>query len=128
MAGIRWIASTSANARSMRPVSAKSASTLTPHTVCLRQPWPVLSPSSSPTRYSFRKRVAKSSENSSPSSFRSENSMRCSQIARYRFRDQSEEHTSELQSHSDLVCRLLLEKKKKNNKKKKSILTLTHRK
>src|SRR5215211_8827644 len=38
----------------------------------------------------------------------------------------SEEHTSELQSHSDLVCRLLLEKKKKKtfrkrekNKKKK---------
>src|SRR2546428_7194292 len=27
----------------------------------------------------------------------------------------SEEHTSELQSRSDLVCRLLLEKKKKNN-------------
>src|SRR5438034_5804941 len=26
----------------------------------------------------------------------------------------SEEHTSELQSHSDLVCRLLLEKKKMN--------------
>src|SRR5438034_8383090 len=26
----------------------------------------------------------------------------------------SEEHTSELQSHSDLVCRLLLEKKKDN--------------
>src|SRR5215211_4079841 len=33
----------------------------------------------------------------------------------------SEEHTSELQSHSDLVCRLLLEKKKKTkNKIKKS--------
>src|SRR5438034_6779641 len=31
----------------------------------------------------------------------------------------SEEHTSELQSHSDLVCRLLLEKKKKNNKQHK---------
>src|SRR5436190_12165717 len=29
------------------------------------------------------------------------------------FRTRSEEHTSELQSHSDLVCRLLLEKKKK---------------
>src|SRR5216683_1507561 len=29
----------------------------------------------------------------------------------------SEEHTSELQSRSDLVCRLLLEKKKKNKKK-----------
>src|SRR5437588_3836268 len=28
----------------------------------------------------------------------------------------SEEHTSELQSHSDLVCRLLLEKKKKKEK------------
>src|SRR5438132_5430464 len=30
----------------------------------------------------------------------------------------SEEHTSELQSHSDLVCRLLLEKKKKKKYKK----------
>src|SRR5437588_6689077 len=29
----------------------------------------------------------------------------------------SEEHTSELQSHSDLVCRLLLEKKKKNHER-----------
>src|SRR5260221_9905555 len=31
---------------------------------------------------------------------------------RYSLRLRSEEHTSELQSHSDLVCRLLLEKKK----------------
>src|SRR5712664_1029749 len=31
----------------------------------------------------------------------------------------SEEHTSELQSRSDLVCRLLLEKKKKKIKKNK---------
>ena len=31
----------------------------------------------------------------------------------------SEEHTSELQSHHDLVCRLLLEKKKIKKKKKK---------
>src|SRR5437588_7895413 len=30
--------------------------------------------------------------------------------------DRSEEHTSELQSHSDLVCRLLLEKKKKKKR------------
>src|SRR5260370_20202429 len=29
--------------------------------------------------------------------------------------ERSEEHTSELQSHLNLVCRLLLEKKKKNN-------------
>src|SRR5438034_7813609 len=31
----------------------------------------------------------------------------------FRRHNRSEEHTSELQSHSDLVCRLLLEKKKK---------------
>src|SRR5260221_2710986 len=30
----------------------------------------------------------------------------------------SEEHTSELQSHSDIVCRLLLEKKKKKTRNK----------
>src|SRR5260221_5978369 len=30
------------------------------------------------------------------------------------FGERSEEHTSELQSHSDLVCRLLLEKKKQH--------------
>src|SRR2546427_7056728 len=32
----------------------------------------------------------------------------------------SEEHTSELQSQSNLVCRLLLEKKKKNKSKRMS--------
>src|SRR5206468_9298345 len=31
--------------------------------------------------------------------------------------DRSEEHTSELQSRSDLVCRLLLEKKKSQQKR-----------
>src|SRR2546427_1893944 len=36
----------------------------------------------------------------------------------------SEEHTSELQSQSNLVCRLLLEKKKK--KKRKIVLTHTY--
>src|SRR5207249_1165330 len=34
---------------------------------------------------------------------------------RRRCRSRSEEHTSELQSRFDLVCRLLLEKKKKKN-------------
>src|SRR5437588_9010378 len=38
----------------------------------------------------------------------------------------SEEHTSELQSHSDLVCRLLLEKKKKTIKKKKIYTAKMH--
>src|SRR5215469_12381250 len=33
-------------------------------------------------------------------------------------KERSEEHTSELQSHRDLVCRLLLEKKKKEKKPK----------
>src|SRR5438034_6676202 len=33
-------------------------------------------------------------------------------FAQYSQAKRSEEHTSELQSHSDLVCRLLLEKKK----------------
>src|SRR5690242_21531473 len=32
-------------------------------------------------------------------------------------RERSEEHTSELQSHVNLVCRLLLEKKKKKKSK-----------
>src|SRR5260370_9672963 len=35
----------------------------------------------------------------------------------------SEEHTSELQSHLNLVCRLLLEKKKKKQKKTQVINT-----
>src|SRR5438874_7466521 len=35
----------------------------------------------------------------------------------------SEEHTSELQSRRDLVCRLLLEKKKKKQKKRRQDLT-----
>src|SRR5260370_31598320 len=36
-------------------------------------------------------------------------------VAGSRFAIRSEEHTSELQSHLNLVCRLLLEKKKKNS-------------
>src|SRR3989475_6424603 len=36
--------------------------------------------------------------------------------------ERSEEHTSELQSQSNLVCRLLLEKKKKKQKHTKEIL------
>src|SRR5437667_5852554 len=34
-------------------------------------------------------------------------------LVRYHVGNRSEEHTSELQSHHDLVCRLLLEKKKR---------------
>src|SRR5438034_3287242 len=38
----------------------------------------------------------------------------------------SEEHTSELQSHSDLVCRLLLEKKKKKKTQINSTIIILH--
>src|SRR5260221_6805055 len=38
-------------------------------------------------------------------------------VQQCRSHGRSEEHTSELQSHSDLVCRLLLEKKKHNKNK-----------
>src|SRR5688572_32163695 len=41
--------------------------------------------------------------------------------------NRSEEHTSELQSQSNLVCRLLLEKKKKNRRIKIIIITVIHR-
>src|SRR5438034_5024672 len=41
-------------------------------------------------------------------------SSRCAQPSSSPSSPRSEEHTSELQSHSDLVCRLLLEKKKKS--------------
>src|SRR5688572_31573764 len=39
-----------------------------------------------------------------------------------RSRTRSEEHTSELQSQSNLVCRLLLEKKKKISKQRESLV------
>src|SRR5438477_9334833 len=39
----------------------------------------------------------------------------------------SEEHTSELQSHVNLVCRLLLEKKKKKKQKKKTTTKTTQK-
>src|SRR2546430_11385552 len=42
-----------------------------------------------------------------------------------RRRDRSEEHTSELQSQSNLVCRLLLEKKKNNSRASHSLLRTT---
>src|SRR5260221_8693338 len=58
-------------------------------------------------------RSASSVQRSTTNSARARPSSRPSLLAR---KDRSEEHTSELQSHSDLVCRLLLEKKKKKQK------------
>src|SRR5260221_3759702 len=45
-------------------------------------------------------------------------------LSKIRTQNRSEEHTSELQSHSDLVCRLLLEKKKK---KTSSHVSMSHK-
>src|SRR5437588_8523665 len=50
----------------------------------------------------------------------------CPNTIRPRWRRRSEEHTSELQSHSDLVCRLLLEKKKKKKKRRMRRLVQLH--
>src|SRR2546421_7360995 len=44
----------------------------------------------------------------------------------HRVRKRSEEHTSELQSRSDLVCRLLLEKKKKRRYSKLLTVAYAH--
>src|SRR5437867_9672077 len=58
-------------------------------------------------------------------------SSRCSRLGprgersdehRHRLIERSEEHTSELQSPYDLVCRLLLEKKKKKKKPPQNII------
>src|SRR5476649_1296294 len=45
------------------------------------------------------------------------------ELIRSKTKPRSEEHTSELQSHSDLVCRLLLEKKKSVGSMPRDVLT-----
>src|SRR5438034_7815902 len=60
-----------------------------------------------------RKSPAPTTDRDRPVSRRSKPSSRTAFIGEQPNR--SEEHTSELQSHSDLVCRLLLEKKKNDD-------------
>src|SRR5256885_9018642 len=52
--------------------------------------------------------------------------LRSSFLARFEAIVRSEEHTSELQSPCNLVCRLLLEKKKKQNKSLYTIMMFYH--
>src|SRR5688572_31753577 len=61
---------------------------------------------------------------SAPTHSSSEKPNACSNRTRFGSRGspRSEEHTSELQSQSNLVCRLLLEKKKKKNKQTQTII------
>src|SRR5690242_20856768 len=81
-------------------------STLFPYTTLFRSFATLPSSPARSARSSARHRAA-----SRPCSLRSG---RCSR------RPRSEEHTSELQSHVNLVCRLLLEKKKKKHTHKES--------
>src|SRR2546427_6665093 len=77
-------------------------STLFPYTTLFRSPMIVTAPAN---------KNAPNANSAAPSGF-------CS-ASRLALQKRSEEHTSELQSQSNLVCRLLLEKKKKkeNNRK-----------
>src|SRR5437016_6980174 len=51
--------------------------------------------------------------------------MRSTQASGSTSGSRSEEHTSELQSLTNLVCRLLLEKKKKKKQKQRKLNTIT---
>src|SRR2546427_5848247 len=79
-------------------------STLFPYTTLFRSPERVRGrlPDRAPLASSARRRRSES---------------RCSSLLGRRTPGRSEEHTSELQSQSNLVCRLLLEKKKKQKLK-----------
>src|SRR5205085_9443032 len=59
----------------------------------------------------------------SPASFAATIKLDCFVASAPRNDGRSEEHTSELQSQSNLVCRLLLEKKKKKKNKKTQLQT-----
>src|SRR5438477_9683343 len=84
-------------------------STLFPYTTLFRSHGPAPQYNASVSGYASRVLASPSRCSSSSASL----------ITRFRGR-RSEEHTSELQSHVNLVCRLLLEKKKK----KKRILSV----
>src|SRR2546427_9561478 len=79
-------------------------STLFPYTTLFRSCCPAAStlPSSTPRKKTISTTSGSSSLSSCPGRWSSPTT-----------RARSEEHTSELQSQSNLVCRLLLEKKKK---------------
>src|SRR5688572_32256517 len=95
------------------------SSTLFPYTTLFR------SPSCSLRRYSSGSPLRRATSASAKARAASSNSRRASSVTALPPR--SEEHTSELQSQSNLVCRLLLEKKKKqkknNNQEKNKIET-----
>src|SRR5438132_6649304 len=94
-------------------------STLFPYTTLFRSMQPLASSPTSSTRITRGPRAERSlNTGSRKKQCRDAGRPRNSRLWR------SEEHTSELQSHSDLVCRLLLEKKKKT-KNEKDITNIT---
>src|SRR5438132_7015927 len=84
-------------------------STLFPYTTLFRSRW---SRSAPPSTTSFTSAASRPK-----SAERIDGAIRTGWEAEAMRAPRSEEHTSELQSHSDLVCRLLLEKKKNTKKK-----------
>src|SRR5690349_22885931 len=91
-------------------------STLFPYTTLFRSGWgPAAAPAPTGPGPGGRSR-------------RTESGGGASRPRRGRGRDRSEEHTSELQSRRDLVCRLLLEKKKNKKEmadKSQTIINIT---
>src|SRR5206468_12759676 len=69
------------------------------------------------TRYTFNTGALKNFWIAGGGTYTGEKAQR---TANPKFLSRSEEHTSELQSRSDLVCRLLLEKKKKKKARQES--------
>src|SRR2546430_7712614 len=82
-------------------------STLFPYTTLFRSTW---------TDDASVRRIA-----GTGSASRRPATMRSSDIVNVAPKSRSEEHTSELQSQSNLVCRLLLEKKKKKTESMKIV-------
>src|SRR5690349_23995347 len=80
------------------------SSTLFPYTTLFRSPQRSAGPGFTPKSSDDARRVTANAPNKPAIKPSADRPMR------------SEEHTSELQSRRDLVCRLLLEKKKKNNR------------
>src|SRR5438034_5586326 len=89
-------------------------STLFPYTTAL----PIFTPSAGCASSPLPRRSSRSSAacHRRPATWRRGRSASSRSWRRRSARGRSEEHTSELQSHSDLVCRLLLEKKKDKGK------------
>src|SRR5260221_4882610 len=73
------------------------------YTLSLHDALPISTRSPTPPSRAPRRRTARTEQASAPTHSPPRSS-------------RSEEHTSELQSHSDLVCRLLLEKKTQNRR------------